>query len=286
MPKRKEVSQYNTVMLLPYDRKHPFRFSFNKKTMILFFTIITFLFVFCIVNLLFLQFIKVEHKKESVELQHWDKTLYLVNKSIEDLYFLNHTFEDLGENFFKKIWKNSLDVKIKEESLSNNFLKATMSLNNALTLLIKRQAIQKNLPLGWPIKDALITSKYGERVDPITYERGSFHTGYDFANVVGTPVYATSDGEIVFAGNNNTGYGNHVRIQHKYGLVTLYAHGSRVVATPKSFVKKGDVIMYLGQSGNVTGPHLHYEILLMNFTDEFNKISIPLNPEPFISDNI
>ena len=73
------------------------------------------------------------------------------------------------------------------------------------------------------------------------------------------PIYAASDGRVVYAGRHG-GHGNYVRIDHGGGLATGYAHMSRIAARAGSYVRRGQVIGYVGSSGLSTGPHLHYEL--------------------------
>ena len=86
------------------------------------------------------------------------------------------------------------------------------------------------------------------------------HKGIDFAAPVGTPIRATGDGVVTFAGAQN-GYGNVIMIQHAGDYSTVYAHLSRFAAETRSGarVHQGDTIGYVGQTGWATGPHLHYE---------------------------
>lgn len=104
---------------------------------------------------------------------------------------------------------------------------------------------------------AEITSPFGWRIHPITGE-WHFHTGIDISYEYGTPVVAMLDGTVVFAAEYG-GYGNCVIIEHAGGDHTLYAHCSSLNAYYGSYVSKGDVIAYVGSTGNSTGPHLHLE---------------------------
>jgi murein DD-endopeptidase MepM/ murein hydrolase activator NlpD len=85
------------------------------------------------------------------------------------------------------------------------------------------------------------------------------HPGIDIATSMGTPIFATADGEVVQSGWSG-GYGNIVQINHGNGIETIYGHNSRVIVNAGQYVKKGQIICYSGNTGRSTGPHLHYEI--------------------------
>lgn len=106
-----------------------------------------------------------------------------------------------------------------------------------------------------------ISSKFGNRKHPISGKL-AFHKGVDYAIKTGTPIHATADGVIDYIGNNG-GYGNYIRIKHKDEYVTCYAHIKQFSNNIKlgSKVKRGQIIAYVGSTGNATGPHLHYEII-------------------------
>ena len=76
----------------------------------------------------------------------------------------------------------------------------------------------------------------------------------------GTPIYATGNGTIIQADAAARGYGNHVRINHGYGYITLYGHMSKINCKVGQKVKRGDVIGYVGSTGKSVGPHCHYEV--------------------------
>jgi murein DD-endopeptidase MepM/ murein hydrolase activator NlpD len=82
----------------------------------------------------------------------------------------------------------------------------------------------------------------------------------DFTAPRNTPVYAASDGKIVRADSRSTGYGKHIRIDHGFGYVTLYAHLNKYNVKRGQNVKKGDVIGFVGSTGRSQAPHLHYEV--------------------------
>lgn len=138
-------------------------------------------------------------------------------------------------------------------------MKQTIDALKALnTFLAERLAVQKSLPYFWPVAGGHFTSFYGSRISPFGYSR-DFHSGIDLADAIGTPIYSSADGYVYSAGYNG-GYGKTVRIQHKYGFKTLYAHMSTIAVRSGTYVKKGQFIGRIGATGRVTGPHLHYEI--------------------------
>jgi len=112
-------------------------------------------------------------------------------------------------------------------------------------------------PSIWPA-EGRVTSEYGMRRHPIT-GRVQLHAGIDVAAPVGTPVYATADGTVVFAGEHG-GYGLTVIIDHGYGIQTLYAHNSRLLVKEGDEVVRGQPIAEVGSTGLSTGPHVHYEV--------------------------
>ena len=116
--------------------------------------------------------------------------------------------------------------------------------------------------LQWPLPVAgTITSQFGHRVDPITGEVSS-HTGTDIACAEGTPILAAADGVVTVANGLDSwggSYGYYIQIDHGGGLETLYAHCSSICVTTGQQVQAGQVIGYVGQTGRVTGSHLHLE---------------------------
>ncbi|WP_236844636.1 M23 family metallopeptidase [Bordetella sp. 15P40C-2] len=114
------------------------------------------------------------------------------------------------------------------------------------------------------LKFTRISSTFGGRMHPI-HRTWTGHKGVDYAAPTGTPVHATADGTIEFAGWQN-GYGNVVIIKHHGKISTLYAHQSRIVSDIKvgTKVSQGQLIGYVGSTGWSTGPHLHYEFRIDN----------------------
>ncbi len=115
------------------------------------------------------------------------------------------------------------------------------------------------VPLGMPVKDSVrFTSGFGGRNDPLG--RGyRQHEGQDLAGDYGTPIFATADGVVTYAGWEN-GYGRLIKVQHAFGIETRYAHLSQIRVDVGQRVSRGDRIGDMGNSGRSTGTHLHYEV--------------------------
>jgi len=122
------------------------------------------------------------------------------------------------------------------------------------------------MPSIWPVIGR-ITGSFGERLDPFSGE-GAFHAGLDISSEYGEPVRVTADG-VVTTVEMHAGYGRLVVVDHGFGISTWYGHLSGFNTREGERVKRGDVIGYVGVSGRVTGPHVHYEVRIYN---------APINP--------
>jgi murein DD-endopeptidase MepM/ murein hydrolase activator NlpD len=114
------------------------------------------------------------------------------------------------------------------------------------------------LPALRPVLKGVISSDYGMRMHPVLKVR-RHHDGIDISAKLGTPVYATADGEVRFA-DWNSGYGKMVMVNHKYGFETRYGHLSKIVVRKGQTVKRGEKIGEVGNTGLTTASHLHYEV--------------------------
>ena len=120
--------------------------------------------------------------------------------------------------------------------------------------------------------DFPITQKYGEK------DTSAFHTGIDYACPEGTPILASESGRVVEAGWDISGYGKCVIIYHTDGQGTLYAHLSQIIVYVGQEVKRSQVIGYSGNTGNSTGPHLHFEARhdWTNYRSHFDPMTLPM----------
>jgi len=109
----------------------------------------------------------------------------------------------------------------------------------------------------WPLSGP-ITSEFGWRTHPI-FGRQIFHSGLDIAGDYGDPILAADGGVVINAGWIS-GYGNAVIIDHGNGINTLYGHCQSLNVSEGQTVSQGQVIAYVGSTGNSTGPHCHFEV--------------------------
>lgn len=172
-----------------------------------------------------------------------------------------------------KIAKSQKDAKVaqlseEEKSLERKiqeYVDANRKLDNDI-----REAEQKfkdpinNLPPSVAGSGFLMRPVSGGSISANGYypSSGRFHGAIDYAVPLGTPVYAAAEGVVMITANLTDSYGTHIVIRHSNGLQTYYAHGTRgsICVSPGQVVKKGQLIMKSGSTGNSEGPHLHFEV--------------------------
>jgi murein DD-endopeptidase MepM/ murein hydrolase activator NlpD len=131
----------------------------------------------------------------------------------------------------------------------------------ALEATLESEADQRAaFPDGKPVAGVVeVSSEFGLRPNPFGGNSYEIHEGIDFAGPVGKPILATAEGVVVKA-DYDSGYGNHVKIDHGYHYETLYAHMLQLAVKIGDRVQRGEVIGYLGSTGRSSGPHLHYSV--------------------------
>jgi len=155
-----------------------------------------------------------------------------------------------------------IETTKKIEILTKQIVIQSKSLDEIERLASDKEKLLSSIPSIQPIKNNDLTrmaSGFGYRTDPFDKSR-KMHFGMDFTAPRGTPIYAASDGKVTRADSRSSGYGKHIRIDHGFGYVTLYAHLNKYNVKRNQKVKKGDVIGYVGSTGRSQAPHLHYEV--------------------------
>jgi len=161
----------------------------------------------------------------------------------------------------------SIDI----DNLKKQIMTSSETISEIREYLRKQHDHYVSTPKGWPVDGGHITSFFGGRDHPRSGDH-QFHTGVDIAAESGWPVKATADGVVSFA-DWSGGSGNLVAIEHGFGFSTYYAHNRRLSVRIGQTVKRGDVIGYVGSTGNSTGPHVHYEVW---------KDGKPMNPSGYL----
>jgi murein DD-endopeptidase MepM/ murein hydrolase activator NlpD len=141
------------------------------------------------------------------------------------------------------------------------------SLEDQQNLLASTPAIR---PLSGNVK-SWVTSRFGYRKSPFTSRR-ELHKGLDIASRKGTPILATADGVVTFAGKKGL-LGKTIVVDHGHGMKTRYGHNHKLLKKRGDKVKRWEPIALMGSTGRSTGPHTHYEVHLNG---------IPVNPEKYI----
>ena len=177
------------------------------------------------------------------------KAVFGVENRYKDLAGYNNS--DLIINTTKRV-----------DILTTQLVVQSKSLDEILKLAKSKEKLLAAIPAIQPIRNENLkrmASGFGYRSDPFTKAR-KFHEGMDFTAKTGTPVFASGDGIVSRADNTASGFGNHIVIRHGFGYETLYGHLSRYKARVGQYVKRGDVIGYVGSTGRSEAPHLHYEV--------------------------
>ncbi len=138
-----------------------------------------------------------------------------------------------------------------------------LSVRRQMAQAASRTATRSRL-MDWPVADATVTSGFGVRW-------GKMHKGIDLWNQSESkaPILAAREGVVVEAGANHEGYGYMVVLDHGDGLRTYYAHMRRILVYVGQKVRRGDVLGYMGNTGDSTGYHLHFEV---------RQDGVPVNP--------
>jgi murein DD-endopeptidase MepM/ murein hydrolase activator NlpD len=217
-------------------------------------------------------------KSTLVELNDFEKKIRIIaniEKPAEDdsLFGVGgSTPEDLDSQ--ASLSENQNGLMREMHSRTRQLTLASVNQKNGLESLYDELVRQRNLLSSTPsIRPAKgwTSSRFGYRKSPFTGLR-EFHKGLDIANREGTPIIATGDGTVTFAGSKGF-LGKLVVVNHGHGMITRYGHLQKILVKRKENVKRGDTLGYMGNTGRGTGSHVHYEVLLHG---------IPVNPKKYI----
>lgn len=201
-----------------------------------------------------------EHKKaeaDSVQEQLSKQSDYLASSKDSKTTLLTKTQSEV------KKYNTIVDQLEDERDAIENEIESLES-TKVGELNLKDMPAFKHGLLGYPIEKVVFSQGYGKTSFAKTskfYGTSGFHNGLDFSTPTGSKVLAAADGKVVATGNNGRyAYGRWIAVDHGNGIVTMYGHLSSIVKSKGSTVKKGDTIAKSGNTGNSTGPHVHFTV--------------------------
>jgi murein DD-endopeptidase MepM/ murein hydrolase activator NlpD len=225
-----------------------------------------------------------EIHNEVLELQDWLKEVELLEQQLRELdssslhqeeihvekpltlrISSSHTEEAIPQS------SSSIEqVRSRIDQIKANGEQQQLQLAELVTHIETEQYLALFIP-SIPPSNGRVSSPFGIRKDPFT-RRNRMHDGIDFANSFRSPIVATANGTVSFAGRNG-GYGKQVVIDHGNGYTTSYSHLTSISVEKGDQVERNDEVGKMGSTGRSTGVHLHYEI---------HKDGNPVNPMPYI----
>ncbi len=246
-----------TIMMVPHSKSQPINFKMP-------FIGILASAVICCFGIVYIFSITVrtfEYYRMKDKLNYYSKQFSEMESTVSALKKAETEFSRLFSHSTKeKVLENidtsdsgSLDI----ENLKQEINKTIENVGEIRDYLRIQKDVFVSTPKGFPVEGG-ISSYFGSRENPRNGE-SQFHTGIDISARLWTPVKATADGIVSFAGWDG-GSGNLVVLEHGHGFSTFYAHNKMISVKVGQTVKRGEVISYSGSTGHSTGPHVHYEI--------------------------
>ena len=203
------------------------------------------------------------------EIRHRDNYVYrplfssdtLSIEGIYNPYEQNKYASIAGEEFAPMV----TGVWLEMDQLARSLYLESKSLDELQILSKDKEKFSTAIPAIWPIDRSKMRNKigaFGYRNHPI-FRRWQFHSGVDMPGRIGDPIYATGDGvvESIEISRARRGYGSQILINHGFGYKTRYAHLNKVHVTKGDTIKRGQLIGDMGNTGQSTSPHLHYEVI-------------------------
>ena len=212
---------------------------------------------------------KIEEINEQLALK--DKNLKTIQKTQEKTLIALENARTIKNSYAEELTEEEVNTQKQVEEYNNklNNIDAQM----AILAMVNGNSEFIGGEFLWPAPgNTIITSPFGMRFHPILHYYRS-HNGIDIGTPMGAPIVASNPGTIITASYVGS-YGNVVMIDHGGGVVTNYAHGSKILVKVGQVVERGEIIMEAGSTGLSTGPHLHFEI-------KINGTFV--NPLPFVT---
>ena len=283
---RKKSNRTLTIAIIPSGASHPRQWQITYRSIYYFGALMVLLVLAISFSLLHKPQIEFERQDTFENSRAWLSRWEILRRGKMQIEKNLESNRQLGESYFRELFAAEapqIDSEIKNSSYAKNSKLAPLL--SVLRFLRNREETYQSMPMGIPVNTNQITSLYGTRLDPFGLET-NFHSGIDFASGTGTPIYATADGVVQSAiDEGSTGLGKHVRVIHRFGFITVYAHMDSIVVGKEQKISRGQLIGFVGMTGRTTGPHLHYEVRIKNIEPE-NYYEFSYNPMPFIREEL
>lgn len=258
--KDKEFIGDKLFLIYKIKNELPIDIYFSSKTIGELFTRINFLNILLRSNRESLEELRKKEealKKEKENLEKEKNNLESLLKENENLKISLLEEEKKRDNLLKNLLSKEEEYKKEIEVYKRKIEEQEEKIQE----IIRRAELAKKLPevgnIIWPVKGPIV-SPFGMRIHPI-YGIWAFHSGVDIDAPTGTPIRAVADGIVIYAGWLGS-YGIVVFLRHGGNITTVYAHMQYFTVELNQYVKQGDIIGYVGNTGLSTGPHLHFEI--------------------------
>jgi murein DD-endopeptidase MepM/ murein hydrolase activator NlpD len=246
-----------TIMLIPHSKTKPFNF----KVPLVFILTVMILCCFGIVSVFSMAVKTADYYQMKDQVGYYAQQFSEMKSTMVSLKKDEITFKRLFSLSSKKDVLENIDAA---DSGSIDLATLKLEIKNTIDTvggikdyLHEQRDIHLSTPQGAPV-EGFVSSPFGIRVKP-GYRYREFHSGMDWAAPPGSPVKATADGIVSFSGRSGAN-GNLIALEHGRGYSTFFAHNRQILVKLGQKVKRGEIIGYVGSTGNSTGPHVHYEI--------------------------
>jgi murein DD-endopeptidase MepM/ murein hydrolase activator NlpD len=257
-PLKKKLFTPVTIMLIPHcsNGSLNLKMPYAMLGVLVIFVCVGFIYTFSL-TMHAVDYFVMKHKYTTLagQMQSMQATVHSLKES--ELEFKRIFSLGSKKQVLEAVKAGSSDGSIDIEELKRQVSESMASVSEIRGYLAREQNIYRSTPKGWPV-GGKFTSGFGMRKHPQSGQE-QFHSGVDISVPSGTPVKATAEGIVSFAGWSR-GNGNVVVIEHGHGFSTVYAHNSSLKVKTGETVKQGKLIAASGSTGNSTGPHVHYEV--------------------------
>lgn len=196
-----------------------------------------------------------EKKEENIEEEKTEYDVYVLSFSTDVSFYLDSLDK---ANYYNNLFKSNVPNGTSTiESIKQTDLNNLSNESEIINYIDNQGLIYKRSLTYFPTISHTVSSTYGYRKS-----RGDFHTGIDLCGKYGDNIYSYKYGKVIYTQYSNVSYGNMILVEHEDGTRTRYAHLSKIIVKVGQYVEGGQIIGYMGSTGNSTGNHLHFEVII------------------------